>query len=197
MPEDEVAGRRRWYLDHLDGTTNFLRDRPHWCVSLALVDATDEVVCAAVLSPPTGDLFLAVRGRGATCNGKRLRVREPGTLDRALVGSGFPYFFGDPQRTNLREWTAVTVEALAVRCSGAAALDLCDVTRGRLDAFWEIGLERWDTAAGTLVARESGAATTDLLGKEIAGPSTNVLVAAPELHAVVLKILKDVGRKAF
>jgi myo-inositol-1(or 4)-monophosphatase len=189
LPEDEVSGRRRWYLDPLDGTTNFLRNRPHWCVSLALVDTTDEAVCATVLAPPTGDLFLAAKGEGATCNGVPLRVREPSSLDRAIVGSGFPYSFEDPRRTNLKKWAAVTVEAMAVRCSGAAALDLCDVARGRLDAFWEIELERWDTAAGALVAREAGAATTDLSGEGIIGPATAVLAAAPGLHAAMLKIL--------
>jgi fructose-1,6-bisphosphatase/inositol monophosphatase family enzyme len=74
LAEHEVSSRRRWYLDPLDGTTNFLRDRPHWCVSLALVDSTDEAVCAAVLAPPTGDLFLAVRGGGATRGGERLGI---------------------------------------------------------------------------------------------------------------------------
>jgi myo-inositol-1(or 4)-monophosphatase len=142
------------------------------------------------LAPPTGELFLAVNGGGATCNGKRLEVRDTGSLDRAVLGSGFPYSFEDPDRTNLAEWAAVTVEALAVRCSGAAALDLCDVARGRLDAFWEMGLERWDVTAGALVAREAGAVTTCLRGRELLGPATEVLAAAPRLHAKVLEVLR-------
>ena len=190
LPEDQVCNRRRWYLDPLDGTTNFLRNRPHWCVSLALVGVTDEATCAAVFVPPTGELFLAARGEGATCDGRPLRVREPGTLDRAVVGSGFPYSFENPERTNLREWASVTVEALAMRCSGAAALDLCDVARGRLDAFWEIELERWDVTAGALIAREAGAITTDLQGGDIRGPATEVLASAPQLHAVMLDVLR-------
>lgn len=92
--EPEVSGKRRWYLDPLDGTTNYLRDRPHWCVSLALVDPTDSAVCASVLAPPTDDLFLAVRGERATCNGEDLRARECGSLDRAVIGSGFPFCCG-------------------------------------------------------------------------------------------------------
>lgn len=189
LSEPEVRGRRRWYLDPLDGTTNYLRRRPHWCVSLALVDQADEAACAAVYSPPTGELFLAERGEGAACNGALLKVQDRRTLDRAVVGSGFPYSFDDPRRTNLAEWSAVTVRALSMRCSGAAALDLCDVAQGRLDAFWEMGLERWDIAAGALVAREAGALTTSLQGASVTGASTEILAAAPELHAVVLRTL--------
>jgi myo-inositol-1(or 4)-monophosphatase len=189
LAEHEVSSRRRWYLDPLDGTTNFLRDRPHWCVSLALVDSTDEAVCAAVLAPPTGDLFLAVRGGGATRGGERLGISRARPLDRAVVGSGFPYSFDDLSRTNLREWAAVTVEALAVRCSGAAVLDLCDVAWGRLDAFWEMELAPWDTVAGALIAREAGALTTRLDGSEMRGAATEVLAAPSELHAEVLEVL--------
>jgi myo-inositol-1(or 4)-monophosphatase len=180
--EREVSGKRRWYLDPLDGTTNYLRGRPHWCVSLALVDSSDEAVCAAVLAPSTGDLFLAVRGGGATRSGERLGISRARPLDRAVVGSGFPYSFDDPSRTNLREWAAV-------RCSGAAALDLCDVAQGRLDAFWEMELAPWYTVARALIAREAGALTTRLDGSEIRGAATEVLAAPSELHAEVLEVL--------
>jgi len=194
LAEADVSGRRRWYLDPLDGTTNFLRNRPHWCVSVALVDSKNEAACAAVLVPPTGDLFLAAKGEGATCNGNPLRVSEPAGLGRAVVGSGFPYSFENPRLTNLAEWAAVTMEALAVRCSGAAALDLCDVARGRLDAFWEIELERWDITAGALIAREAGATTTYLDGTEIRGAAEEVLAAAPDLHTTLLETLANAGR---
>jgi myo-inositol-1(or 4)-monophosphatase len=185
----EFSGARRWYLDPLDGTTNYLRGRPHWCVSLALVDPMDSAVCAAVLVPPTDDLFLAVRGEGAICNGESIKAPKAESVDRAIIGSGFPYSFDDPYKTNLPEWAAVTVKALAVRCTRAAALDLCDVARGRLDAFWEIELEPWDIVAGALIAREAGAKTTRLDGSEVHGEATEVLAAAPELHARVLETL--------
>lgn len=184
------SGIRRWYLDPLDGTTNFLRGRPHWCVSLALVDEAGETLCAVVISPPDASVFLAVRGGGATCNGRSLKVTERSSLDRAVVGSGFPYSFEDPESTNLREWASVTVETLTVRCSGAAALDICDVARGRLDAFWELGLEPWDLAAGTLIAREAGAKTTSLDGEELRGVSNEVLAAPPTLHSRMLDLIQ-------
>lgn len=191
LSESETLGRSRWYLDPLDGTTNYLHNRPHWCVSLAFVDSTDEAACAAVFAPPTSDLFLAKKHEGATCNGHTLQVRSPPSLDRAMVGSGFPYSFGDPNRTNLAQWAAITVRALAVRCSGAAALDLCDVARGRLDAFWEIELETWDIIAGSLVAREAGAITTRLDGGEVRGPATEILAASPSLHETILKTVQS------
>lgn len=194
LSEATVKDRRRWYLDPLDGTTNYLRNRPHWCVSLALVDETGEAACAAVFAPPTDDLFLAEREGGATCNGNCLTVHDRRIVERALVGSGFPYSFEDPRRTNLSEWNAVAVKALSIRCSGAAALDLCDVARGRLDAFWEIELERWDITAGALVARESGAVTTCLQGDMVNGPATEVLAAAPKLHVALLEILRKANR---
>jgi len=207
-PNDEVVGEeqssdiathlygmRRWYLDPLDGTTNFLRGRPHWCVSLALVDETDETLCAVVMSPPDESVFLGVRGKGATCNGRALTVTERGSIDRAVVGSGFPYSFGDLENTNLSEWSSVTVEALTVRCSGAAALDLCDVARGRLDAYWELGLESWDMAAGALIAREAGAMTTTLDGKDLKGVATEILAAPPNLHGQLLDAIGRVRAK--
>jgi myo-inositol-1(or 4)-monophosphatase len=132
---------------------------------------------------------LAAIGEGATCSGEPLNVRKSRSLDRAVVGSGFPYSFDNPSKTNLTEWSAVTVEALAVRCSGAAALDLCDLARGSLDAFWEMELAPWDTVAGTLIAREAGALTTRLDGDEIRGVATEVLAAPPKLHAAMLGVL--------
>jgi myo-inositol-1(or 4)-monophosphatase len=195
LTEHEVSGKRRWYLDPLDGTTNFLRGRPHWCVSLALVDSTDEAVCAAVLAPTTGDLFLGVIGEGATCSGEPLNVRESRSLDRAIVSSGFPYSFDNQSKTNLAEWSAVTVEALAVRCSGTAALDLCDVARGRLDAFWEMELAPWDTVAGALIARETGALTTPLDGAKIRGVATDVLAAPPSCMPRCLEFSQGRGHE--
>src|SRR5690606_39186476 len=106
--EGEVAGRRRWYVDPLDGTVNFSRGIPHWCVSVALVDETGVTRCAVVYAPLSGELFTAVRGGGAFLDGRPIRVRDTRTLDRAVAASGFPYSFEDPDRNNLREWTAVT-----------------------------------------------------------------------------------------
>lgn len=196
LPEPHVAGRRRWYLDPLDGTVNFLRRRPHWCVSLALVDENDEASCAAVFDPNADELFLAVRGHGATLNGVPLQAPDPGALDRAVVGSGFPYSFEDPQRANLQEWSSVTTKALSMRSLGACALDLCDVARGRLDAFWELQVERWDTTAGALVAREAGALTTSISGAPILGATTEVLCAGPRLHAELVSALRPADTSA-
>ena len=190
---DDAAGRRRWYVDPLDGTVNFSRGIPHWCVSVALADEEGVTRCAVVYAPLSGELFTAVRGGGASLNGKPIRVRDTRTLDRAVAASGFPYSFEDPDRNNLREWTAAAPRLLSIRCLGAAALDLCQVACGRLDVFWEKELERWDLAAGALICAEAGAVVTDLEGRPLAGPGTSVLAANPHLHPQVLALLRGRG----
>lgn len=191
LTEPEVSGRRRWYLDPLDGTVNFLREFDRWCTSLALVDASDEAVCAAVYAPAQGDLYRAIKDGGATLNGEQIRVSGCEQLKRALVASGFPYDFDDPDRTNLPEWSNVTPNMLAMRCLGTAALDLCEVGRGRLDAFWEMRLGRWDIAAGAMIAREAGARVTGIEGEPMPGASTHVLAAAPGIHDAILELLRE------
>ncbi len=191
LTEPEVAGRRRWYLDPLDGTVNFLREFDRWCTSLALVDERNKSVCAAVYAPAQGDLYRAVEGGGATLNGEAIQVSDCDRLKRALVASGFPYEFEDPDRTNLSEWSNVTPNMMAMRCLGTAALDLCEVARGRLDAFWEMGLGRWDIAAGAMIAREAGARVTGVEGDPMPGASTHVLAAAPGIHESIQQLLRE------
>lgn len=187
--EADVRGTRRWYLDPLDGTVNFLRGFDHWCVSLAFVDSSDQTECAAVYCPPEESLYTAIRGEGSHRNGEPLQVRTCEELRRALLGSGFPYEFEDPAETNLSEWASVTPHALSMRSLGAAALDLCEVARGRLDGFWEIQLEAWDITAGALIAREAGATVTTRDGTELKGPSTSVVAAPPGIHGDLLERL--------
>lgn len=190
-PESEVRGTRRWYLDPLDGTVNFLRGFDHWCVSLALVDASNQTACAAVYCPPEESLYTAQRGEGSYRNGEALQVRTCERLNRALLASGFPYEFEDPAETNLSEWSAVTPRALSMRSLGAAALDLCEVARGRLDGFWEIQLEPWDITAGALVAREAGATVTNRDGTELTGTGTSVVAAPPSIHPQLLERIRS------
>lgn len=189
LTEEEVKGRRRWYIDPLDGTVNYSRNVPHWCVSVAYVDERDTTQTAVVYAPLSDEMFCAVRGQGAALNGSTIAVSDTDRLERAIVASGFPYSFDDPERTNLREWSAIAPRVLTVRCMGAAAKDLCEVARGRMDAFWEIELERWDTAAGALICAEAGAVVTDLDGEPLPGPSRHILVSNPMLHAPIRQLL--------
>ncbi|WP_197081154.1 inositol monophosphatase family protein [Gordoniibacillus kamchatkensis] len=189
IAEENVRGKRRWYVDPLDGTVNFSRNNPHWCVSIAFVDESDTAQAAVVYAPKCNELYGAVRGQGATLNGESIRVSGTDRMDRAVLASGFPYSFDNPDRTNLKEWSMLTPHALTVRCWGAAAKDLCEVARGRIDGFWELELERWDITAGAFICSEAGARVTDLSGKPVAGPSRDIMAANPGLHAAMMELL--------
>ncbi len=144
---------RRWVVDPLDGTTNFLYGIPAWCVSIALEDA-DGGALGVVLDPVRGETFTAIRGQGATRNGKPIAVSGEERLDTALVATGFSYEAAErsAQATVLAE---VLPRVRDVRRVGAAALDLCWVAAGRLDAYYERGLKHWDWAAASLIVAEA------------------------------------------
>ncbi len=150
----EAASGRRWVVDPLDGTINFLYGFPAWAVSVALEDG-DGALVGVVHSPIHGETFRAVRGEGALLGDRTLRVRPERPLEQALVATGFSY---EPDRR------AVQAEAIAkllprardIRRAGAAALDLAWVAAGRVDAFFERGLHHWDWAAGRLLVEEAG-----------------------------------------
>jgi myo-inositol-1(or 4)-monophosphatase len=155
-----------WIIDPLDGTTNFMHGFPQFAVSIA-VQRRGRIEHGVVYDPLRQELFTTSRGEGAQLDGKRIRVSSHIGLDRALIGTGFPY------RTNLHwidnymgMFKAVTQATAGIRRPGAAALDLAYVAAGRLDAFWELGLSPWDTAAGTLLITEAGWLVGTLTGGE-------------------------------
>jgi myo-inositol-1(or 4)-monophosphatase len=179
----------RWVVDPLDGTTNYLYGLPAWGVSVA-AEVGGVVVAGAVADPSHGEVFTATRGGGAACNGTPLSIGAGPPLATALVGTGFSYESARRARQG-----AVLAEVLPrvrdVRRAGAAALDLCWVAAGRLDAFYERGLQPWDLAAGGLVATEAGARTGDLDGGP---PSTSfTLAAAPSLFDPLRELLRSAG----
>jgi myo-inositol-1(or 4)-monophosphatase len=157
------ASGRRWVIDPLDGTTNYLYRYPAWAVSVALEDASGEALVGVVHDPLAGETFSGTRGRGASVNGEPIRVREAAELSRALVATGFGY---DPEVR--RGQAAVLLRVLPrvrdVRRAGAAALDLCHVAAGRLDGYYERGINHWDYAAGALIVREAGGIVLPLEG---------------------------------
>jgi myo-inositol-1(or 4)-monophosphatase len=179
-----------WCVDPIDGTVNFVHSMPGFCVSIAAQTLGPEgrlqTVAAVVVSPMHQDVFTATRDGGAFRNDARIRVSDPPSLARAVIGTGFGY---DPTRR--RRQAAVVgrvIDQVAdIRRSGAAALDLCWVGCGRLDGYWEVGLNPWDHAAASLVATEAGARCEGMRG---APPSSDFVIAAPaavfdELHAVL------------
>jgi myo-inositol-1(or 4)-monophosphatase len=183
-PDDGVLGEEgstvdgtsglRWVIDPLDGTTNYLYRLPVFAVSIA-AERDGEVVAGAVVDVMAADVYRATAAGAATCNGEVLAVSEETDLARALVATGFGY---DPGwRTGQAELLAEVIGQIRdIRRAGSAALDLCSVARGRVDASYEMRLAPWDFAAGALIARRAGAVVTDLYGNP---PSSSFVVAAP------------------
>lgn len=155
----EAKSDFRWYVDPLDGTTNFAHRYPVFCVSIALVEG-DEVQVGAVHDPTRGETFHAARGQGAWLNQKRVQVSATGRLRESLLVTGFPSRKRH-QSPNFDYYQRLSLLSHGVRRDGSAALDLCYVASGRLDGFWELNLFPWDVAAGTLMVREAGGVVTD------------------------------------
>jgi myo-inositol-1(or 4)-monophosphatase len=183
-------GRRvRWIVDPIDGTVNYLYDLPQWAVSIA-AEVGDVVVAAAVLDPSKGELFTAEVGGGAHLNGAPIRVTGCTELSQALVGTGFGY---DARRRARQAQVLTGVLPLVrdIRRMGAASLDLCSLACGRLDGYFERGLNLWDHAAAGLVAAEAGARVEGLHGHK---PSDEILVAAPPgVFAALHDLLAQLG----
>lgn len=161
--ERPPADRPAWYLDPLDGTTNFAHAYPHCAISLALAHGSD-VRFGMVHDPLRDETFVAHRGGGATLNGEPIGVSTVEDLDHALLATGFPYDRRLHTDFYLAFFADFLQRAQGIRRNGSAALDLCYVASGRLDGFWEWKLQPWDVAAGTLIVREAGGGVSDFRG---------------------------------
>ena len=178
-----------WIVDPLDGTTNFLHGFPTFSVSIAL-RRKDILEVGVVYDPCRQELFTAMRGRGAQLDGKRIRVSERTELEGTLIGTGFPYRSNTRwMKTYLQMLGSVMEVTAGVRRPGSAALDLSYVAAGRLDGFFEFGLEIWDTAAGTLMIQEAGGIVTNLTGKASHLESGDVLAGNPKVHDALRDLL--------
>ena len=178
----------RWVVDPLDGTVNYLYGLPSWAVSIGIEDA-DGAVVGVVHAPVLGETFWAVRGGGAFRDGEQVRCSSCGSLDQALLGTGFGY--DSRRRVVQARWVAEVLPLVRdIRRSGSAAVDLCAVACGRLDAYAEQGLAAWDGSAGGLIASEAGAVVAGLRGRP-AGPQLFV-ASAPgvwtELHDLLVRV---------
>ena len=177
-----------WMIDPLDGTTNFLHGFPQYCVSIAL--AHHNVVTQAVIYDPVrNDLFTATRGRGAFLNDRRIRVSRRAHLRESLIGTGFPFRDGNYLDTYLAMMKTMVVQSAGLRRPGAAALDLAYVAAGFYDGFWEIGLNPWDVAAGSLLVLEAGGLIGDLAGEGDYLHGGQVIAATPKVFAQMVQAL--------
>jgi myo-inositol-1(or 4)-monophosphatase len=153
----------RWIIDPLDGTTNFVHDLPAWCMSVAL-QKDEETVLGVVYDVPHREVFTAILGQGAFRNGQPIQVSSQDKIEKSLIGMGFPYHAYGRMDDYLSVVKALLLTSCGVRRFGAAALDLCQVACGRLDGFFEMGLQAWDVAAGALILAESGGKASDFRG---------------------------------
>ncbi len=174
-----------WYIDPLDGTTNYAHHLPIFAVSLAYAEA-GSLQMGVVYDPMRDECFSAVKGQGAWLNGERLHVAEARELIHSLMVTGFPYDAAGVEK-NFAAFTHFTRLSRGVRRLGAAAIDLCYVAAGRVDGYWEQALQAYDLAAGALIAREAGARVTSLDGDEnILKPPFSIIAANPAIHALML-----------
>ena len=198
-PHDAIVGEEgtrrdgssgvHWYVDPIDGTTNYLYGHPGYSVSIgASVDG--ELAVGVVGDPTLGEVFRARRGGGAYRNDVAIRATTRSSLAEALVGTGFGYR-SDRRRAQARVLQQVLPEVRDIRRMGGAAIDLCSVACGRLDAYYEYGISPWDIAAGTVIAVESGAMVTDLAGRPTLGPM--VVAAGVPLHGDLCTLLRAAG----
>ena len=200
-PDDSIIGEEggqhrgtsgiEWHVDPIDGTTSFMYGLPTWCVSIGARDAHGSLV-GAVYMPDLGELFAARRGAGATLNGTAISCSPQHELAKALVATGFSYT--PSQRTvQSRRVTEFIHLIRDVRRMGAAAVDICFVACGRLDAYFEENLHSWDVLAAELIAREAGARSGDFAGNAM--HPGEVLVAAPGVFDALSRVIVDAARK--
>jgi myo-inositol-1(or 4)-monophosphatase len=177
-----------WYVDPIDGTTNFAHGFPHFAVSIALA-RDQELLLGLVHDPVRDETFTAVRGDGARLNGAPVMVSPVTTLSAALLATGFPYDRRQHAEFYLDFWLDAIRRVQGIRRGGSAALDLCWLACGRLDGFWEWKLKPWDTAAGRLVVEEAGGRVTDFSGAVHRLDGDETAASNGHLHAELLAML--------
>ncbi|WP_422365565.1 inositol monophosphatase family protein [Pelagibius sp.] len=180
---------RRWIVDPLDGTTNFLHGLPHFAISIAL-EERGEIIAGLVYDPIKNDLFHAERGAGAYQNGRRLRVSARNRLADCLIATGAPFLGHGDRATFLGEIDVIMENTSGVRRWGSAALDLAYVAAGRFEAFWERGLSSWDVAAGVILVREAGGYVSEMNGKSFNLDSPSILASNNNTHSDLMKLLR-------
>lgn len=161
----DTGARRKWVIDPLDGTVNFLHGIPNWGVSIGVIE-DGELAAAAVHAPELDLTVTAAAGEGCFCNGAPARASGTSELAEAIVATGFAYRRNELPDHNFDNFTAIGMQAAGIRRMGAACLDLAYLACGRLDGFWELHLNAWDVAAGILLVREAGGRVTDFTGDE-------------------------------
>ncbi len=189
---NDQGGEYRWYVDPLDGTTNFAHGYPVFGVSMALENRTlGQRVAGVVYDPTRDELFAAEIGKGAQLNGKPIHVSKVAQLKECLLATGFPSHKRH-KNPNIHFYHQITLRTHGVRRPGSAALDLCNVACGRFDGFWEFNLNPWDTAAGALIVEEAGGKVSRFDGSAFELNSSETLASNGMVHDALLKEFKEI-----
>lgn len=178
-----------WLIDPIDGTTNFAHSLPIFCVSIAFLKKGIPRV-GVVYVPMLDEMFHAVCGKGAFLNEKQIHVSKKTELGKSLLATGFPYDRRESEINNVNHFNKFIVRALCIRRMGSAAIDLCYTAAGRYDAFWELKLHPWDTAAGLLLVEEAGGKVTDFSGGPFNPFKKECLASNGNIHPQMLEVLK-------
>ncbi len=187
----DTGAEYRWYVDPLDGTTNFAHGYPVFCISIALVRQDGQLEVGVLYDPTRDELFAAERGSGATLNGKPMHVSKTPRLCESLLGTGFPSHKRH-KNPNIHFYHQITLRSHGVRRAGSAALDLANVACGRYEGFWEFNLNPWDTAAGVLLVVEAGGRVTRFDGSPFRLDSREVLGSNGLIHDELLHNFEEI-----
>jgi myo-inositol-1(or 4)-monophosphatase len=180
----------RWYVDPLDGTTNFAHGFPVFCVSMGL-EHKGKLIAGVVYDPTRDEMFAAESGGGAFLNQRRIHVSAIANLSESLVATGFPSHKRH-KNPNIFFYHQITLRTHGVRRAGSAALDLCSVAAGRFEGFWEFNLNPWDTAAGVLIAQEAGGKVTDFRGNPFQLNSRETVASNKLVHGALLNEFEQI-----
>jgi len=179
-----------WIIDPLDGTTNFAHGYPAYCVSIGL-EHRGRCILGVIFDPSRDELFTAVDKCGAHLNGRPIHVSNTMTLDKSLLVTGFAYDIRDSPRNNLDHFAKFALKAQGMRRTGSAALDLCYVAAGRFDGFWEVRLNPWDMAAGSVIVQEAGGRLTDFRGNQLSIYGQELVASNGHIHQAMLNVLNE------
>jgi myo-inositol-1(or 4)-monophosphatase len=186
----DTGSEYRWYVDPLDGTTNFAHGYPVFCVSLG-VERRGKRVAGVIYDPTRDEMFVAEHGSGARLNGEAIHVSAIANLGECLIGTGFPSHKRH-KNPNIYFYHQLTLRTHGVRRAGSAALDLCNVAAGRYEGFWEFNLNPWDTAAGVLIVEEAGGKVTDFSGGDFEIASRETLASNGLVHDALLHEFQEI-----
>ncbi len=192
----EIKGedpKRRWIIDPIDGTTNFIHGIPHFAISIAL-EENNSLSAGVIYEPINDQMFWAEKGNGAWANDRRLRVSARNQMNESIFATGNAFLGRGDYKTSLKQTESIVAVSAGIRRFGSAALDLAYVAAGRFDGFWETGLKPWDIAAGIILVREAGGIVSELTGREDMMKTGSIVAANPHLHKELSKTINSVLR---